>query len=990
VLPVITEDTSAPPLGAIFLRIDPESYLYPFIRNWPIPSESAETLLVRRDNGYVLFLNELKFQKNTALSLRFPVETNKDLFAVKAILKQKGIVRGIDYRKVPVVAYVRPVDNTPWFIVARLDASEAYGPVRRQLLLIVLLAIASVITLGTVIWYVWYRHKMLFYKAQYLSTEKLRISEARFRTIFNESPLGVALIDSLTGQVYSVNPKFAKIAGRTEDEMVHIDWVSITHPDDVQEDLNNMALLNAGKIDGFRMEKRYIRPDGTVVWVNMTIAPVSVEDKTKPQHLCIIDDITERKRINKELAEARETQYRTLIENLPQKVFLKDRKSAYISCNSNYSKDLKIKPEEIVGKTDYDFFPTYLAEKYRHDDKRVMDSGEIENIEEEFVVIKDFLEGGEKSIINTVKIPTRDKGGNIVGLFGLFWDITANKKAQLEIVESEKKFRTIFDNASDGIVVVDPRNKKFYMANNTLCRMLGYSHDEIIKLGVADIHPEKALSHAVDQFEKQVRGESPLAIGLPVKRKDGTIFYADINAVTVGISGRIYLARFFSDITGRINADAERKTVLNWQRAIDSIQLRLLAPAALQDKLKIITDGVVRIFGADFCRIWLIKPGDLCEKGCIHAQVMEGPHVCRHRDKCLHLMVSSGRYTHIDSKGYARVPFGCYKIGLIASGEGHKFLTNDVVNDPGVHDREWARELGLVSFAGYQLRISNRETIGVMALFSKRPIVAAEDAMLGSLSTTISFVVRQALAEDEKIHLLGLKTSADIKSKFTSMVSHELRSPLAVIKESINLVLEELLGGVTPEQKSVLDTAKSNIDRLNRLINNVLDFQKIESGKMVINLREYDFNKTVLSASKDMNILAQEKGLGFTVNIDESMPIVRFDNDKIAQVLINLLSNAIKFTEKGSIEVSTEREDNMLHVIVRDTGLGIHAEEMPKLFQTFEQLDGGLGKKRGGTGLGLAISKEIILAHNGKIWAESQFGKGSAFHFTLPIKERRG
>lgn len=124
----------------------------------------------------------------------------------------------------------------------------------------------------------------------------LKKSEEQMRTMFEEAPLGIALIDSLTGEIYEVNSKFAAIAGRSREEMVNnIDWQSITHPDDVQEDLDNMALLNAGKIPGFSMEKRYIHPDDSTVWINMTIAPLNVEDKTKPRHLCMIEDISERK-----------------------------------------------------------------------------------------------------------------------------------------------------------------------------------------------------------------------------------------------------------------------------------------------------------------------------------------------------------------------------------------------------------------------------------------------------------------------------------------------------------------------------------------------------------------------------------------------------------------------------------------------------------------------------------------------------------------------
>ena len=132
----------------------------------------------------------------------------------------------------------------------------------------------------------------------------LDVISARFKTMFNEAPLGIALIDSLTGRIHEVNPKFAQIAGRTIGEIMQIDWMSITHPDDVQKALDNMALLNTGKIDGFQMEKRYTRHDGTSVWINMTVAKFKIEDKAHPRHLCMIEDITERKKTEEALLKA--------------------------------------------------------------------------------------------------------------------------------------------------------------------------------------------------------------------------------------------------------------------------------------------------------------------------------------------------------------------------------------------------------------------------------------------------------------------------------------------------------------------------------------------------------------------------------------------------------------------------------------------------------------------------------------------------------------
>jgi PAS domain S-box-containing protein len=125
--------------------------------------------------------------------------------------------------------------------------------------------------------------------------DELRASETRFRTMFNEAPMGIAVIDSLTGQIQAVNPMFARIAGRPMEELTHLDWETITHPDDVQNDLDQLARLNAGDISGFQMEKRYLHPDGHAVWISMTIAPLKTDDGAHPRHLCMIEDIATRK-----------------------------------------------------------------------------------------------------------------------------------------------------------------------------------------------------------------------------------------------------------------------------------------------------------------------------------------------------------------------------------------------------------------------------------------------------------------------------------------------------------------------------------------------------------------------------------------------------------------------------------------------------------------------------------------------------------------------
>jgi two-component system, cell cycle sensor histidine kinase and response regulator CckA len=182
-------------------------------------------------------------------------------------------------------------------------------------------------------------------------------------------------------------------------------------------------------------------------------------------------------------------------------------------------------------------------------------------------------------------------------------------------------------------------------------------------------------------------------------------------------------------------------------RRITDIQARLLSPGTLSQKLSIITDGVVSIFDADFARIWLSRPGDRCQAGCMHAAVAEGPHACPSHARCLHLMASSGRYTRLDGEKYGRVPFGCYKIGRMASGVEPSYLINDIERDPQIDDPAWAAELGLAAAAGCRLSLANGESLGVLALFSRRRITAEEHALLTSFSHLAVPMIQEVLAE---------------------------------------------------------------------------------------------------------------------------------------------------------------------------------------------------------------------------------------------------
>ncbi len=237
-----------------------------------------------------------------------------------------------------------------------------------------------------------------------------------------------------------------------------------------------------------------------------------------------------------------------------------------------------------------------------------------------------------------------------------------------------------------------------------------------------------------------------------------------------------------------------------------------------------------------------------------------------------------------------------------------------------------------------------------------------------------------------------LEIMYDKQKQFTSTVSHELRTPLAGIKGAIDVVVSGQPGKVNEEQMNFLGIAKRNVDRLNRLVSEILDLTKLESGTAGLNRGRANINYLIDDAVKIQKSVTEKRGLYLKAELDSQMQPVDMDADKINQVIINLINNAVKFTEKGGIAVSSKYEPNhnSVTVSIRDTGIGIRKEDVSQLFQKFVQLDHAVDKQISGTGLGLAICKEIVTQHGGKICVESEFGKGSTFSFVLPMEERRG
>ncbi len=231
-----------------------------------------------------------------------------------------------------------------------------------------------------------------------------------------------------------------------------------------------------------------------------------------------------------------------------------------------------------------------------------------------------------------------------------------------------------------------------------------------------------------------------------------------------------------------------------------------------------------------------------------------------------------------------------------------------------------------------------------------------------------------------------LKKTTDAKSAFLASMSHELRTPLNVIIGFSELMIDEVPGEINEEQRQCLNDVLSSSKHLLSLINEVLDLSKIESGKVELRLSNIVLTKVIESLKSTLMPILASRKQSLDIEIEEGLPPVYADKAKLRQVLLNLLTNAIKYTsDGGKLKIEAIRDGDWCQVSVIDNGTGIKKEDQERIFEPFTQIDVLPEEKREGAGLGLAISKQLVEMSGGKIWVESEYGKGSQFTFTVPL-----
>ncbi len=663
-------DDEQRPVAVLILRSDPETILYPLIQSWPLPSQSAETLLMRKDGNDALFLNVLRHRPDPALTIRIPL-SRADVSVCQAVLGKTGVFEGQDYRGVDVLADLRPVPGSPWFMVTKVDTSEIFAEVRYRggvILLLVVLGMVMIILMAAYVGS--YQHKKLYQNLKQMEHKlKERVKELHclysIAAMIEKETVLEKILQKTAGIIpssyhYSEVVGARIVLGKQEFKTGNFHETAWKQSADII-----VHGQPAGAIEVCSLKEEPDREEGSFLKEEKNLLDTIAEQLGK---------VIERKQAEEILASQHEL-LKNIISNIPYYIFWKDKNSIYLGCNDNFAKMASVeKPEDIVGKSDDDLpWKKEESHSYSKIDKEVMGKGQlILNIEEPL-----HRADGKEGIMLTSKVPLRNTAGEIFGILGIatditerkrmietlqisnqamgssidaivfanpqgmltyvnptflkmwgytstdevldkpavdFWqfrknaemvikaledqggwageltgsrkdgslfnvqlsaslvkdetgkticmmgsfkDITAHKKAEEALIQAELRTRTLLESLPEGIVVADFKTQRFVFANETFCRMLGYSREEVLGLSPENIHPADELPRVMGEFEKMMRGESVFVIDLPAKRKDGSVFPVDIQRTVVELDRKACVLAVFTDITERKQAEDE-------------------------------------------------------------------------------------------------------------------------------------------------------------------------------------------------------------------------------------------------------------------------------------------------------------------------------------------------------------------------------------------------------------------------------------------------
>lgn len=539
--------------------------------------------------------------------------------------------------------------------------------------------------------------------------------------------------------------------------------------------------------------------------------------------------------------------------------------------------------------------------------------------------------------------------------------IQPEKKIEENLKEAENRYRVLVDSVSEGILLVDSQGI-IRFGNNKIKELFGYDFSEIQGKSIEILVPERFRESHILKREDFIKNEFKRTISSDLslfsRRKDGTEFLSDISLnVIENLSNQKMVSVVIKDIT-------QEKRVERHERLVSRMGAELSATLDMQERLKIgarlITESKV-----DWCSLYLLHED--------HHLILFFRHFNHSIEKKERDGWGEGLISAMDRMLCKQV-FDSKKEILLTHAELETYKT-DIV------DSGWFSSVTMHSAAYFPLTARDR-VFGVIALFKEKEEIDYVDYRFAKIA-----VDRLSLSVDNAYLYQKSLKDTETREQLMAIVSHDLRNPISTINLGIqklkrltasHLSVEEMISQIT-KTTAIMD---NSVKRGAELISDLLTFAKIESGTFDVIKKEINVDAVISEAIQVYVLPASDKHIALSSNVDPQL-FINADHSKLFQVISNLIGNAMKFTPSGgTVQVSASPSSGgMVLFKISDTGEGIKKENLEKIFDRYWQPD---RTHTQGAGLGLSIVKGIVEAHGGKVWAESEMGRGTTFLFTIP------